>query len=244
MTFRFSDSEHIYSIVEKPDVKLTSVSGVLHRFIPKFDRQTISKKYAEKRGLEQQDVLDAWDAKNKKSLTRGSLFHAEEEKRCLDAGAKPGYITIDNDIKEALDLTSLKPGIYTELIIPYLPFKLIGTADKIQIFEDKTFTITDYKTNEKLEFEATAYFKPELKRKVKEMMLSPLSHLDNCNGIHYLLQLSMYAYFLEAQGYKFKSGIIEHIIFEDDVPVNRIQYPLSYLKSEVLLILKALKQYG
>jgi len=237
MPILFFEEEHKYVVTEKPDLKLTSVSSVVHSVVPSFDRETISRNYAKKHKRTQEDVLEEWDAKNKRALTRGSLFHAEEEQRTLKGGGISGYNAIDSNTKEALNLRNLSPGVYTELIIPYLPAALIGTADKITIHPDRSFSILDYKTNEKLSFEATAYWKPALKRKEKGFLLTPVSHLEDCNGVHYLLQLSLYSLFLEKYGYKFRDGIIEHIIFDDystitPKMINRVQYPLVFLKKE------------
>ena len=92
--------------------------------------------------------------------------------------------------------------IYSEIGV-FLPDYLVsGTID---IFCDRPsdFVILDWKTNrDGLKFEAGYYKKDkttipnqltdEWVRK-SEKMLPPLSHLDNCNGEHYTMQLSLYA---------------------------------------------------
>lgn len=233
----FKPESHSYVIEDKPEITFTSVSKVIELLKPKFDRDTISKNYAKKHNLTQEEVLAKWDAKNKKALERGTAWHEEQERLHLIDNLK-GYETTSSDNRICLDISQLKPGKYCELIIPYLPEFLIGTADIIEINEDKTFKIADWKTNEKLEFQGTAYFKPELKRKVLEKMYHPVEHLDNVNWNHYQLQLSLYSYFLEAYGFKFKEGEIRHVIFEDDAHVETKVYPIQYLKKEVQSILR------
>lgn len=64
-------------------------------------------------------------------------------------------------------------------------------------------------------------------------MYAPVAHLEDCNWNHYCLQLSMYAYFLEQQGYSLSDMWIEHAVFEEDVVVDTIKYYVPYLKKEV-----------
>ena len=55
-------------------------------------------------------------------------------------------------------------------------------------------------------------------------MLDPLQHLDDCNYIHYCLQISIYAWMLEQEGYVVRDLRFTHI--------NK-PYPVSYMKYEI-----------
>lgn len=93
--------------------------------------------------------------------------------------------------------------IYSE-IGAFLPEYLIsGTIDILPIREDQ-FVILDWKTNRTgLRFEAGYYRKDKTIRpnqetdewvsKRNDVMLPPFSHLPNCNGSTYSMQLNLYA---------------------------------------------------
>ena len=96
--------------------------------------------------------------------------------------------------------------IYSEIGAFLIDYLLSGTIDVLCLREDQ-FVIGDWKTNRGgLNFEAGYYkkdksVKPYQQTKTwiskKEFLKSPVSHLPNCNGSIYNLQLSQYAFFVE-----------------------------------------------
>ena len=92
--------------------------------------------------------------------------------------------------------------IYSEIGAYLIDYLISGTID-IFCYRPEDFVILDWKTNrDGLQFEA-GYFRKDktctphqrtneyvLKN---ENMLPPLTHLPNCNGSHYTMQLSLYA---------------------------------------------------
>ncbi len=96
--------------------------------------------------------------------------------------------------------------IYSEIGAFLMDYLISGTID-IFCYRPTDFVILDWKTNrDGLKFEA-GYYKKD-KSTVpnqltndwvhkKEMMLPPLGHLENCNGEHYTMQLSLYAIMAE-----------------------------------------------
>lgn len=96
--------------------------------------------------------------------------------------------------------------IYSEIGAYLIDYLISGTID-IFCYRPTDFVILDWKTNrDGLQFES-GYFKKDKTTKPvqrtneyvlkKEQMLPPLSHLPNCNGSHYTMQLSMYARMVE-----------------------------------------------
>lgn len=96
--------------------------------------------------------------------------------------------------------------IYSEIGAFLMDYLISGTID-IFCYRPTDFVILDWKTNrDGLKFEAGYYKKDkstvpnqltnEWVHK-REMMLPPLSHLENCNGEHYTMQLSLYALMAE-----------------------------------------------
>ena len=96
--------------------------------------------------------------------------------------------------------------IYSEIGAFLIDYLLSGTIDVLCI-RDTDFVILDWKTNrDGLKFKS-GYFKkdktvtPNQLTDVwvdkDERMLPPVAHLQNCNGNHYSLQLSLYAVMVE-----------------------------------------------
>jgi hypothetical protein len=93
-------------------------------------------------------------------------------------------------------------------------------------------------------------------------MSSPVSHLDDCNFIHYALQLSMYMYIILKHNHLYSPGkmVLHHIIFKeaskdkfgnpitaidshgDPIVEEVVQYEVPYLKQEVIALIKWLKE--
>lgn len=233
MTLIFDPIEHKYTWKEQPEIKLTSVSTLIGKYHEEFDTELRSKKYAEKHGLNQEDVLKDWEDKKIKSQVKGTLYHKKKEEELL---GKPGVFKHPefNGVKQALDITELKPGIYPELIVYHPEYNIVGTADLVIIHNDNTFDLFDHKSNAKLEFTGFPVYNPKSHKREPKKMYSPIQHLDDANGIHYTLQLSSYAFILEEAGYTCNSLTIHHVQFdEDETDIMVVDYPVNYLKKEV-----------
>jgi hypothetical protein len=247
MTLLFSESDHRYFMPEMPEVKFTSVTKLIGMYHEEFDLEKMAERTAKKRGVTAEEIKAEWAAGNKASLDRGHLYHAHKEEKAYKRKDKPIFkaeITQEG-YKKAFDITDLKPGVYPELIV-YLPeFGVLGTSDHVEIYEDFTFDVEDYKTNKKLEFTGYPVWNPKTMQREPKKMLTPLQHLDDCHGIHYSLQLSLYAYMLEEAGYTLRpNGLkIHHALFDESSnSVDLVTYPLNYLRKEVISLLKHFKQ--
>lgn len=96
--------------------------------------------------------------------------------------------------------------IYSEIGAFLVDYLVSGTIDILCVRED-CFAILDWKTNrDGLQFESGYYKKDKSTKPAqktnewvskKEFMLPPVNHLPECNGSHYTLQLSLYAYMVE-----------------------------------------------
>lgn len=96
--------------------------------------------------------------------------------------------------------------IYSEIGVFDPQLLISGTID-ILCIRPTDFVILDWKTNrDGLKFEAGYYQKDKttipnqltnLWIRTNEKMLPPLNHLDECNGSHYTMQLSIYARLVE-----------------------------------------------
>ena len=237
MRILFSEELHKYHCPELPNLNFISVSTIIGKYHEKFDREAKAISSSKKTGKSKEQLLQEWDEANKVAVERGTKFHLSQEEALLK---KKNVIKYDTDpssnLKMSFDITQLKPGIYPELILYDLEHGIVGTADYVEIFPDKTFILEDYKTNKELSFSGFKVFDPSTNTRKEKKMYSPLTHLADCNGIHYSLQLSIYAYMLERAGYNLRpNGLtVHHILFdENNNPVDRVLYPINYLKKEV-----------
>lgn len=163
------------------------------------------------------------DAIKENSMFKNAIQYLNqvESGRCITVADIPNLIPRPLDLDKFKEATHNKYGkiydvfefyinkgytIYSEIGAFLIDYLISGTIDILCIKEDR-FVILDWKTNRNgLQFEA-GYFKKDKSTTpaqltnqyiVKdEKMLPPLSHLDNCNGVHYSLQLSTYARMVE-----------------------------------------------
>lgn len=148
------------------------------------------------------------------------LFQTETG-RCITIADIPNLIPKPLDIDKFKESTNNKyPEIYRVFefyiergytiyseIGAFLPdVSVSGTID-IFCYRPSDFVILDWKTNrDGLKFES-GYFKKDKTTipnqltnqwvKKDERMLPPVAHLEDCNGMHYSLQLSLYAFMAE-----------------------------------------------
>lgn len=122
---------------------------------------------------------------------------------------------------------------YAEVGVFWFNMQVSGMIDLLAInLTTKDFVIIDWKTNKDgLKF-SNGYFKKDKEGLVTnnwihkgECMLPPVSHLEDCNGSTYTLQLSMYATWVEQYGFKCKGIILIHIV--DQFILNKYGKPLK-----------------
>jgi hypothetical protein len=163
------------------------------------------------------------DAIKENSMFKNAIQYLNqvESGRCITVADIPNMIPRPLDLNKFKEATNNKYEkiydvfnfyinkgytIYSEIGAFLIDYLISGTIDILCIKEDR-FVILDWKTNRNgLQFEA-GYFKKDKSTTpaqltnqyiVKdEKMLPPLSHLDNCNGMHYTMQLSTYARMVE-----------------------------------------------
>jgi len=257
----YVDSTHIYTHKDEQYISMTTLLKQFHQ--PK-DWNAIAQAYLDKRTPEEviadlakkwkmplekaqekwanppmtaKWIRSVWKEKSQRALATGSKYHDWREDQLIAQGATSNKVV--NDKKKAIDLSTLTPGIYPELMCYSHKHKIAGQADQVEITKGGKCRIIDYKTSATIDMEEKAYFKKALGRKVVERFLPPISHLATLNYNEYALQLSGYGYILEMYGFPPVELIIEHVIFSDRENgivdhVNPIQVP--YLRTEVKAI--------
>jgi hypothetical protein len=143
-------------------------------------------------------------------------------------------------------LTYVKDGwvLYAEARTYSVKYRIAGTIDLLLV-RGKDIMIIDWKTNkDDLKF-TSGYYKKEMQVidgvnvKVKtnkwiskqEYLDYPLNNIMKCKGMTYTLQLSLYAYLIEAFGFTAKKLELFHIVNNE---YDRLKaYKIEYLKQDV-----------
>lgn len=210
---KFNEKKHEYRVGKK---KLMPVTKWCAKFFSPFNDKEVARNLAklpqnkaQKRGVRY--WLNEW----KKSAEHGSHVHKHIE----------DYINGDYtlpDFKEERDGNKFmqsvgylqksitkKDSLYPELKIYDELLGLAGTIDLLVQHDDKSLSIVDWKTNKESSIKKPQRITPKTK-----MAKSPFDFLVDGSYSKYCLQLSVYAYMLERQGYKIHKLYIVHLLEE------------------------------
>tara|TARA_B100000427_G_scaffold107119_1_gene88819 strand:+ start:488 stop:1255 length:768 start_codon:yes stop_codon:yes gene_type:complete len=231
---------HTYRLIDLK-TNFTSVTEFIDQFFEKFDKEKVAKnalrnnpKYAD---MTIEDVLSEW---NKRS-ERGNTVHNELEdfiknkKIPSHPMAKVGAAWLRK--KEKKHYT-----FFSELIIYSKAWKIAGTIDLlIHDTEKDVYHIIDWKTNKKIN-------KKPYKKNQKGIRSSS-KNLDDCNYIHYSLQLSFYKRILESF-YDLNVESLTIIHFKENIDLKSIKdnifkldehysiYKVKYMVDDIQAMLK------
>lgn len=191
-----------------------SVSSVLAKYKEPFDKQAVAQRTAAKTGQTVEEVLAEWAT----SAPHGTAVH----KQLQDFFS---YLDGPTDLIEPHLPTLSKWRNQTAVFIPEAilcleNFDLAGTADLLVRREDG-WSILDWKTNK-------AIYQTSFGGK---KMRGVLRHLDDCNFVHYSLQLNLYARML---GEPIRKLSIVHIPKGGD---SLEVLPVPMMQDEVMAIL-------
>jgi hypothetical protein len=201
----FEEKWHKYSVVNKPGITFTSGTKFLKQFFQEFDKENISKRYAAKHNLSQKEVLDMWARKGTVSREAGTLTHAYLEGLALgkDMNIQECAYHVDEEIAE-LALSKIRTAevmfeqlvkeyeiLKAEMIVASLKENIAGQVDLLARHKASgRLAFLDYKTNAEIKFE-----------NIFQNGLGCLEHLQDTNYNHYCLQLGLYEYIAETEGY-------------------------------------------
>ena len=197
----FYEDSHSYFLEGK---RLTSITQYISKFKTPFDREGISKKYADKHGLKQEDILKEWDNKGKDSCIMGTYVHNVFEeyilnKKIIDISKYPKCKTALKFISEYFESEKLTP-VETELIV--YNDNYAGQIDCIAKNKEGKHFIFDWKTNS------------EIKKDNRWQSMTGIYNVyDDCNYNHYSIQLR--AYQKMCKEYDIENCYIVHLEDED-----------------------------
>lgn len=238
----FHEEEHFYTL---NDYRFgISATSLIETYAQEFDSDGISQMVANKRGISQKEVLDEWKKENEFSCIKGSCIHLKAQSLWMETNYEIDYNTIDDTIdkdrlkkeydimsKQATDFYNDYKDMYDmiqdEFIVWSKEFDIAGSIDGIMYNKyTQQCCILDFKSNKDLQF----------KSKYRKKMKVPLHELDDVNGQHYYIQLSIYKYLIE----KYTNIKVDEL-FIVYFNINADKYeiiPIPYLEKEVRKILE------
>lgn len=180
--------------------------------------------------LERQLLSDEWTAKSEEAKAIGTSTH-EYIKNLLKVDPK-GCTTFQIPTDKytiSSDLLNSQNGIFVEhrLEIPLdSEYTLVGVPDCF-VIHDGQIDIKDWKV-----LDAAPKFKSmyEVSKKQSKKMRYPLS-VDDANGIHYQIQLSIYMWMLLKIRPDLKPGKLEIVWIQND-KIKKV-YPVEYLEDKI-----------
>ena len=238
----FHEKEHFYTLHNyRFGISATSL---IETYAQEFDSDSVSQMVANKRGITQQEVLNEWKKENEFSCIKGSCIHLKAQSLWMNTNYEIDYNKIDDNIdkerlkkeydimsKQAInfynDYKDMYDMIQDEFIVWSKEFDIAGSIDGIMYNKyTQQCCILDFKSNKDLQFES----------KYHKKMKVPLHKLDDVNGQHYYLQLSIYKYLIE----KYTNIKVDELfIVYFNINANNYEIiPIPYMKKEVEKILE------
>jgi len=234
MSVLFKEEGHIYESIDGSDkIDWISITSLISLFHEKFDKEGQAIKSSKNKkskwyGVHPKEIISIWDNESKRAIETGNFYHNQREADTLglDTLNKNGkdipiVKTIIKDGVKYAPNQKLVDGVYPEHLVYLKSMGVCGQGDRIEIY-DNNIDVIDYKTNKKIEKESWKDWKGDSKR-----MLYCLKHLDDCNFVHYSLQLSIIAYIIKKHNplLKVNNLTIQHVIFEKEGE-DKYGYPI------------------
>jgi hypothetical protein len=246
----YDDLTHIYSC---DGVRYLSSTQIVEMFRRKFDAATAAQIQEDKSGRPAEEFIRIWKDINLKSLDRGNIIHDLRDEitnnRAFEVIYGKPFRVQNPQLFPTRDMSQWPDGVYTDNkqdVLYRHDYRIAGRPDRYTIVTEdgiRYVHIDDYKTNRRLR--TRSYCDPV---QGYQMMLEPISHLMDCEMVHYTLQLSLYMFMFEYQG--FKPGRMRLIHFPHIPEIappgakepDPVEYPIEYDRDSVVLMLDHLKR--
>ena len=190
----FLEENHRYILKEDPDLRLSSVTGLIGNYHEEFNAQQQAarlEKHAKKSspyyGMTKQEILDSWV----EASEMGTALHAYGESLLQDlthtppSSPKAKHVPV---IVEDLKLRGFTVA-KTELLVYSVPLQLAGQSDIILKKSSDYYAIYDWKFLRSPIVKKSFY---DYKSRKYKKMRKPFHYLDDCNWIHYSIQMALY----------------------------------------------------
>tara|TARA_B100002019_G_scaffold2781_1_gene2251 strand:- start:1018 stop:1755 length:738 start_codon:yes stop_codon:yes gene_type:complete len=190
---QFSDSDHTYLIDKKN--KAVSVTELIGRYFPKFDKEFWANKESIKTGKPKNEILKKWDDLGKKARDLGTELHEQIEnfynsKEYIRSKELDKFFKFHkNHIQDKYQPHRTEWRIFDE------DKNLAGTVDMVYEKENGELFIFDWKRSKKI-INSDGSIE---KNNPFENGLDGLSHLPSSDYVKYCLQQNIYKNILESK---------------------------------------------
>ena len=190
---QFSNSDHTYLIDKKN--KAVSVTELIGRYFPKFDKEFWANKESNKTGKPKNEILKKWDDLGKKARDLGTELHEQIEnfynsKEYIRSKELDKFFKFHkNHIQDKYKPHRTEWRIFDE------DKNLAGTVDMVYEKENGELFIFDWKRSKKI-INSDGSIE---KNNPFENGLNGLSHLPSSDYVKYCLQQNIYKNILESK---------------------------------------------
>lgn len=225
----FQEDGHIYSI--RGDKYYKSCTTWVKSFFEKFNADAIVDKMMESDnwpnskyfGKTKEEIKTEWSENGKRAASFGTAMHKHIEEFYNGAELpKSEDIEIMYFAEFFMDHIEMTP-FRTEMMIYDEDLRICGSVDMLFLNEDGTLNIYDWKFSK--EIQTHSYGKKAL---------PPIQHLNDCNTVHYSLQLNVYREILERKyGYVVRDMFL--IFMHRDLGKTYVKVPVSRMDMSAIL---------
>lgn len=193
----FQEEGHIYTI-EGLDEHPISVTTLIHKYFPEFeadkviDKMMRSAKWAHSKyyGMTKEEIKKKWEDEKNTAAELGTKMHkAIEEYINGQLKETPQTKEFEYFLRFWEDLKALNPDLKpyrTEWLVYDERKKVAGSIDLVLINSKEELIIVDWKRSKEIKT-----------NNPYQSGLYMFSHLDDCNYVHYSIQLNIYRHLLE-----------------------------------------------
>lgn len=253
MALVFEPQSHSYTSIDKADnTSWTSVTTLIGHLKQPFDAKKVAEKSSKSKkgkwaGMSVEKIQKAWKDEADRACNLGNWYHDQRE---------ADITACDTIVRYGKELPVIRPlfneqghkvapsqklidGIYPEHMVYLRSAGICGQSDLIEV-ANGVVNVGDYKTNKEIKSESFVNWEG-----VSQKMNKPVSHLDDCNLLHYTLQLSIYMFMILKHNPNLKPGslTIHHISFEEEEETNEFGYPIHKTDADGNPIIKEIIPY-
>ena len=202
---QFDSSLHRYFV---DGIQYTSVTTFIKKYEKEFLTEYIAQMYADKNGLDVNDVIQMWEDNRVNAARNGTAIHNSLE-QFIKYGSIDNELLITNFLKLVSDGgLIIDSNTQSELRVSCDKLKLAGTFDLANFYPDGTYDLYDFKTG-------------DIMKRAYGKMKEPLSHIPDCKMSKYSIQLEIYSRIIDNYGYKCRN--IYFIWIKEDLSVEMVE---------------------
>jgi hypothetical protein len=193
----FIEKTHTYEMIDDPSIAFNSVTTIIKDFHEEFDADAVIEKIINDPKSpyyqgDPEEIKKKWQEKAFKASSEGTILHAYGEALLNEQKVKNPPLPLTKSIWVPEIVEDIKNKGYevakTELLVYSPEIYLAGQSDII-LNKNGKFMIYDWKFLGK-PIQRRGYYNPKTKKYAK--MYRPFQHLNDCNWIHYSIQLAIY----------------------------------------------------